>query len=611
MAKQQRQTTAGQQTKKTVRIPLAGNAQQRSTDLDKDQRFINYVIETSKNTVTDSKKLFCVKRPGTVEYSNPAVGAAAGRGVWYFNGAVWSVFGSTLYKGTTSKQTLSTATGMCGAVEFVNNDDFGRQGLFLADGTDAWIIDSSDTVTRVDNKHLQWASNTIYEVGDRIVPTVLDTYYYVCTTAGTTGASQPTWAATNLNDGTVDWERGGTYTGPLRWQASYAYAVDDLVIPTTGNENGSWYKVTVTDGLSGVTEPTWPIDAIGSTVSTDGVTYEYMGDYGGFPTPHIPTPAFMDGYLFLPETSSLDVYNSSVSAPFSWSALNFASAESYPDPIVGLARQNNFVVAFGTESTEFMYNYAKANQITDFDSPLDRHESMVLQTGCLNKNAVLGAERILVFIGDSLMGGHAVWRLDGSNAKEISTEYIEKFIDLEDTTTAITGFGIRIMGHMLFIVNLPTANKTFVYDLEENMWTEWQYNGGMLPFVSFCDADGIVVLQHSTNGKLYKLDPLVYNDFDVDIEARIRLAKQDFDTDVYKFYHQTTVIGDKATHAYVLRWSDADYTTWSNDKTLSVGNRPYFMRSGKARRRAWEIEYIHNSASRLESLEITYSLGDH
>lgn len=607
--RQPRQTTAGQQTKKTVRIPLAGNNQQRATNQDKDQRFINYMIETSKNTVTDTKKLFCVKRPGTVLYSTPSVSAAAGRGTWYFNGAVWSVFGNTLYKGTTSKQVLSTSTGMCGAVEYVNQDDFGKRGLFLADGIDAWTIDSNDVVTRVDNKHLQWASNTIYEVGDRIVPTVLDTYYYTCTVGGTSGSVQPTWAATNTGDGTVSWVRSGTYTGPLRWRTG-TYIVGDLVIPTTGNENSYWYKVTVSDGASGATEPTWPI-IIGDTVSADGVTYECMGQYGGFPTPHIPTPAFMDGYIFLPDTDSLDIYNSDTTNPYSWGALNFASAESYPDPVIGLARQNNFIVAFGTESTEFMYNYAKANQITDFDTPLDRHESMVLQTGILNRNAVLQAERLLVFIGDSLMGGHSVWRMDGSNAKEISTEYVEKFIDLEDTTTNITGFGVRVAGHILFLMNLPTANKTFVYDLEENAWTEWQYNGGMFPFVSFCDADGDIVLQHTSNGKLYKLDPLVYNDFDVDIEARIRLAKQDFDTDSYKFYHQTTIIGDKSTGAYILRWSDDDYTTWSNDKALPITDRPYFMRSGKARRRAWELEYTNNSASRLEALEVTYSIGDH
>jgi len=165
---------------------------------------------------------------------------------------------------------------------------------------------------------------------------------------------------------------------------------------------------------------------------------------------------------------------------------------------------------------------------------------------------------------------------------------------------------------MLYVINLPTSDKTFVYDLEENMWSEWEYNDSKLPFMSFCDADGIAIVQHATNGKLYKLDPLVYNDFDsTTITNTIVLAKQDFDTDSYKFFHQFTIIGDACTGTDVLRWSDDDYTTWSNAKTLTAGNRPYFMRSGKARRRAWELTYAHNSARRLESVEITYSVGDH
>ena len=33
--------------------------------------------------------------------------------------------------------------------------------------------------------------------------------------------------------------------------------------------------------------------------------------------------------------------------PSSWNATNFVSAESFPDSVIGLARQNNQIVAFG------------------------------------------------------------------------------------------------------------------------------------------------------------------------------------------------------------------------------------------------------------------------
>ena len=609
---QKRQQTAGNLTKKNIRVPLVGNAQQRNTTSDKDQRYINYVFETTKNSVTDTKKLFVVKRPGTVQYSDPAAGAAEGRGLWYFNGQVWSVFGSKLYMNTTEKATLSTATGGCGAVEFVNVNDFSRQGLFIADGIDAWVVDSSNTVTQVDTRYLQWSSSTIIEEGDRRVPTTIGSLWYVCTTAGTTGGSEPTWPTNigdSVTDGTVVWRCEGTYSGPEKW-ANTAHAVGDECIPSI-TETGYYYRC-ITAGTGNATEPTWPI-IIGDTVTeaAGGTIWECAGEYGGFPTPHVPTPDFMDGYIVLPEYNSLDIYNSSLTTPYSWSSLDFVGAESYPDPIVGLARQNNYLVVFGDYSTEFMYNAAKSNGLTTFDSPFDRQESLVLQVGAMHRDALIASERTVVFIGSSRLAGRSIWRLDGNNAKEISTEYIEKFLDLETSASDISGWGVRIFGHILYVINLPTANRTFVYDIEENMWTEWQYNGGALPFNHFCDADGIALLQHKTNGKIYKLDPTVYNDFDADITCLMTLAKQDFDTDNYKFFHQTTLIGDTPQHADILRWSDDDYVTWSSDKTLPVTDRPYFMRSGKARRRAWELEYTHNSPRRLEAIEINYSIGDH
>ena len=601
--------------RKNVRVPLVGNAQQRATNQDKDQRFLNYIFETTKNTVTDTKKFYCVKRPGTVTHSYPAAGAAEGRGTWYFNGSVWSVFGQNLYQDTILKQVLTTSTLPCSATQFANTDDFSKPALFLADGTDAWIIDSTNTVTRVDTRYLQWTASTIVELGDRRVRTSLG-HWFTCTTAGTTGTGEPSWVTTTVGvstttDNGVVWRYDGVYTGPAKWIASHTYAIGAEVIPNT--ETGQYFKVLkISTGISGGTEPAWDTTGLGSTTVDGGVTWVYKGQYGGFPSPHRPTPVEMDGYVFLAKDNSFDIYNSGLASPYSWSPLDFASAESFPDPVIGLARQNNYVVAFGTDSTEFMYNYAKANQITTgVTSPLDRYEQLVQQTGCMSASAILQSERTVMYIGDSNLAGHAVWRMDGTSAKEISTEYIEKFIDLEVPSERISGYGIRMIGHILYVINLPTADKTFVYDLEENMWFEWQHNGHMMPFVSFCDANGVMVIQHATDGHLYKYDPLVYNDFDADITARIRLSKQDFDTDTYKFFQQTTVVGDSCQHSDILRWSDDDYTTWSNDKILNPGDRPYFMRSGKARRRAWELEYTHNSPRRLEALEITYSIGDH
>lgn len=58
------------------------------------------------------------------------------------------------------------------------------------------------------------------------------------------------------------------------WVPSAAYAAGDVVTPRT--RNGHRYTVTVSDGLAGATEPTWPTTS-GATVALDGVTYQESG----------------------------------------------------------------------------------------------------------------------------------------------------------------------------------------------------------------------------------------------------------------------------------------------------------------------------------------------
>jgi hypothetical protein len=612
MAKAQQQT---EDSRKRVRIPFVGNNQQRSPTEDKDQKFVNAIFDTTINSVTNQKKLFAVKRPGTQEYATVRAGYA-GRGIWYFNNKVYSVFGDKIYADGVELETLSTATGSCGAVEFIDAENYSNSGLFVADGIDGWVIGTSGTITRVDTRHLQWTGSTPIEIGDRRVPVALGSKWYVALTNGITGTSEPIWPTTignTLVDGGVTWRCEGSYAGPAKFVATTTYALGTQIIPTT--ENGYWYEVTIA-GLCGAEPTDWTLN-IGDVSTSGAVTFECKGQYGGFPTPHIPSPVFMDGYIFLAEANSLDVYNSDLTRPSGWGALSFAAAESYPDFVSGLARLNNYLVAFGSVSTEFFYNQALTQETTAvelaLDSPVTRAETYIAQIGALTKDCLLQVERSLLYIGSGSVGGYSVWKYDGTTPKEISTEYIEKFLDRESETSGVTGFGIRISGHLLFIINLPTANKTFVYDLEENIWSEWGYgsSNGVLPFGFFCEKTGRLLLQHKTDGKIYEMLSTRYQDQSTPITFRTVFAKQDFEVDNLKFFNQVTVIGDAVVDPISLRWSDDDYVTWSGTKILPIGTRPHFKRLGSGRRRAWEFTHTGNSALRLEAVEVEYSIGDH
>lgn len=71
-------------------------------------------------------------------------------------------------------------------------------------------------------------------------------------------------------------ERAQTRTFPRAWTASMSIAVGDWIRPSTAN--GNLFKVTVSDGAAGTTEPTWSSAAtLGQTVALDGVTYQNIG----------------------------------------------------------------------------------------------------------------------------------------------------------------------------------------------------------------------------------------------------------------------------------------------------------------------------------------------
>jgi len=62
-----------------------------------------------------------------------------------------------------------------------------------------------------------WAASTSYSVGDIVIPTTANGFYYECTVAGTSGSSEPTWPTSvggTVTDGDVTWEcKGVQYNG--------------------------------------------------------------------------------------------------------------------------------------------------------------------------------------------------------------------------------------------------------------------------------------------------------------------------------------------------------------------------------------------------------------
>jgi hypothetical protein len=497
-----------------------------------------------------------LKRPGLSTTYSTTTGE--GRASIYFNGSVYVAVGSGVYK-CPSTTPIITLTGSTGAVGMKLGDsvEFG-QYLFICDGTKAWVVETDNTIT---------------EITDTGVNSVV-------VDAGGSGYTTATVSFT------------GTGTGA----AATATIIGGVVVSIDVTSVGSGYTVAPT-----------------VTITGDGSNATASAFLTGFPNPHVISPSFMDGYMFL--VKGTDIYNCNLDDPTRWSADEFITAEMYPDPIIGLARQNNQLIALGQYSTEYFFDAGNA-----VGSPLNKNDAITFQLGLASPQAISEDEKTVIWIAQSRLGGRSVWMIDGFQAKQIGADPIERLLDLEADAAAITGYVVRTKGHFLYIINLPTANRTFVYDMDEKVWQEWSSfdgtNHNMFAYHSVCDDNtGKPLLLHKTNGTVCRLDPNVYKDPDQAIRYQMNSPRFDDNTYNRKHLRQLALVGDitsGTTQPVSIRWSDNDQQLYSATRILDLNReKPTLTQCGSFRRRSFEIVHDADADIRLESIELTYVIGGH
>ncbi len=107
--------------------------------------------------------------------------------------------------------------------------------------------------------------------------------FWKCTTAGTTGATEPAWPnspapGTTQTDGTVVW----TYQAAVAWSAGSSRAVGAFTANPT-NTLQYWQCTAITTGVTGGSNPFPATPTQGQLVTDGGVTWQYYASLGGTP----------------------------------------------------------------------------------------------------------------------------------------------------------------------------------------------------------------------------------------------------------------------------------------------------------------------------------------
>lgn len=346
----------------------------------------------------------------------------------------------------------------------------------------------------------------------------------------------------------------------------------------------------------------------GTTLSTiDSSNVAVAGADGDMPV-HIPTPVFLDGYIFIIKINSADIYNSNLNNPLLWTPGDFITAEMRADQLTTLAILNNYILAFGNSSIEYFWDAAIAT-----GSPLQRNDTPIKLTGFVSAAATHGNK--LYFVGGEESSTPGVFVMEDFKIKPIGNEAIRRHLgSLTGTFTEdIRGSIISMGGHDFYV--LDTGILTYVLEIETGLWMRWVFKQGTQFPVTFAANVLTNSLYHSLfiiSNVVYKFVPTLYRDDGVNFTCTLVTDKIRFDTYRNKFMSRLVIWASRpnASSSITVSWTDDDYTTYSTAISVDLfSERPTLYRLGRFRERAFKFTYTDNYPLLLQGIEVDINMG--
>lgn len=200
----------------------------------------------------------------------------------------------------------------------------------------------------------------------------------------------------------------------------------------------------------------------GQIAYTDGTTaLAYIADSNAPTT--CTFVSFIDQYLVANDTSNDKFYYSNVGDPFTWSSLNFATAESNFDRSVCITVKNRNIIIFGEASVEFWQN--------DGVTPFKRRSDIFINEGTFSPYSITDTSQGIFFINNNREV--KLLSVTGQLTK-VSDSFDSVFQGLSSVSDAF-GDNYVVGGKGFYVLTFPTDGKTYVYDYIQGYWAEWAY----------------------------------------------------------------------------------------------------------------------------------------
>lgn len=377
-----------------------------------------------------------------------------------------------------------------------------------------------------------------------------------------------------------------------------------------------FYKIeedfTTTLLLSGIAQqgPATIIDngtQVALFVGDAGILWSESLGVTGIPLPFDPaspiSATYQDGFGLINQPGTALWWQSDLLDLGVWNALNFGSATGDPDDVVAIEQLNREIWLIKQTDTEIWYNAGTAN------FSFARLDGVYLEAGCAAQASLVQLGETLVWLARNREGHGVVVRTRGHQLERISTHAIEAAIQGYDTISDAVGYAYQQAGHQFYVLNFPTGDATWVYDVTESLLAGvpmWHQRGAFNTTTGRferhwgnCHAffAGRNVVGDRRNGNLYAFEPDALTDAGATRKwlrswrALAQPAAKPVRFSQLQIDMQTGIgVPDGTRPQVVLRWSDDGGHVWSAERYAAAGEsgqtarRVMFRRMGSAKR---------------------------
>jgi hypothetical protein len=311
---------------------------------------------------------------------------------------------------------------------------------------------------------------------------------------------------------------------------------------------------------------------------------------GGF----IPagTGTFLDGYYIVSVPNTKQFNFSAINNGLSWSTLDFGIKEGYPDNLAAVFADHEELYLFGTQTTEVWRNTGAAL------TPFERDPGAMMHIGCLAPQSVTRLSNGIAWLGGDPRGGIVAYWTQAYLPSRISTHAVETAWAGYTSVADAWAYSYEENGHFFYVVNFPTGNATWVYDLTEKSWHERGFWNGSTWIrqlqASHAFVFGKRIVGAWNSGTLYFQSLSAYDDAGTAIH-RARTAPHLSDNNDRTFYRLFRLEAENSGAVNpLLAWSDDGGHTFGTQKstTSNVAGRIArydWRRLGYSRDRVYSI----------------------